>query len=662
VVLTLVTLMTSLLAFLAYALTACRTISWWEGSSYALAASTLGITGPPGSLLLTLIGWVAYHVPLVDPVAFRLNLVNSLIAAAAAAVVTRLSIGLSTPPGQRPAAADLFAGCVAGLAFAFSLSVWGQAVRFVPYVLSAAFAALILAVATAWWRRGAREEAAGAIFLIFLLLGLDFSVHRTNVLLLPAILAWLTLRRPGGWLKPARWGALIGGLALGLAFHLLLIPIARRHPWFDIGEPRDLARFWDYVSLKMMGGGFLVRLWPRSADFVTVQLADYGAFLEANLAPAGGWPPASLLAAALILLGWVACFRSDSRRALGLLVFYLCASLGAVVYFNMPAHYFRAMDRHYVPSLALLAPMLGVGASWLLRRAAAAPGGLGRALAPVAAILLVLVPANALRANYRTCDLSRVRLTEAYARNALQTLPLNALLLTNGDNDTFPLWFLQRVEGVRPDVTVINLSLTNTGWFPAQLRRKDPSLAGLLDGREPPDPRMVQDSTVHIELPDRRGGFDARLQGLVLGQDFVALDLLRRVGGKRPLCVACTVPPQVLAWLWPHLRPDGLAYRFALGTEPPDGTAGLRRKLLGRMDYTGVADSSIVLDEASRQICGNYVAVLGQLAYAQFQAGDGAGCLETLGFIDARVPPARLGADSKALGELRTDALALTRK
>ena len=87
-------------------------------------------------------------------------------------------------------------------------------------------------------------------------------------------------------------------------------------------------------------------------------------------------------------------------------------------------------------------------------------------------ITLLLVPGIMAQQNWDDHDRSGRYNTLNVANNYLNSCAPNAILFTNGDNDTFPLWYAQEVEGIRTDIKIVNLSLFNTDWYVDQMRRK----------------------------------------------------------------------------------------------------------------------------------------------------------------------------------------------
>jgi len=125
--------------------TSYRTITWWDNASYSLAAVTLGIPAPPGSLLLTLLGWIVTKLPLGVSDIFSLNLFAGVLAAFTSGLVCFIAMKLIQRTGQIKAIESregsfvvVLAGSVLGsLAIAFSETLWLHAIKFTPYILTA---------------------------------------------------------------------------------------------------------------------------------------------------------------------------------------------------------------------------------------------------------------------------------------------------------------------------------------------------------------------------------------------------------------------------------------------------------------------------------------------------------------------------------------------
>ena len=153
------------------------------------------------------------------------------------------------------------------------------------------------------------------------------------------------------------------------------------------------------------------------------------------------------------------------------LTLFILTGLAIVIYLNQTPIQPRERDYAYAGSFYAFAIWIGLGVlaivEWLGKKSKNVPLSAG-----VTVICLFLVPGIMAKENYNDHDRSGRYTARDIAYDYLNSCEPNAILFTNGDNDTFPLWYLQEVEGVRTDVRVVNLMLLNMDWYVDQMNRK----------------------------------------------------------------------------------------------------------------------------------------------------------------------------------------------
>ncbi|MDT8304697.1 MAG: DUF2723 domain-containing protein [Anaerolineae bacterium] len=401
----------ALLAFLTYWRSLAPDLTWAyygaDGGELITAAVTLGVPHPPGYPTYVLLGHLFAKLPIGD-IPYRFNLFSAVAMSAAIAFAGATAFQLLASSSRTRASAAF----ATALTFAFLSLPWQQALITEVYALNMAIVALLL------WAVLTRRPAPVAGFL----LGLAITAHLTSLLLVPAVLS-LTARR--------QWPLLAAATLIGLAPFLALPVLARSGSPLVWGQPQHLDGWWWLVS------GELYR-----PNLFAVPLGEAAARL-------GRWLWSEQLALpVLALIGalplarrseGIVSTRSILLAATGFLYLLVAASYGppgAAVLF--------------LPGLAcavlLLAPLFSRLGPWSL-------------LLPTALLLL----------NFSTLDLSANREARNLAQPLLHEAPREAILLTEGDATTFTLWYLQEVEGQRPDIAVIDRNLFGFDWYRQQL-------------------------------------------------------------------------------------------------------------------------------------------------------------------------------------------------
>lgn len=326
------------------------------------------------------------------------------------------------------------------------------------------------------------------------------------------------------------------------------------------------------------------------------------------------------------LLGLIGAFfhyKRHQRDFWVVMLLFIMTGLAIVVYLNQYPHQPRERDYAYAGSFYAFAIWIGLGVAalsdFLKKRIPETISASGITL-----ISLIAVPGLMAAENWDDHDRSNRYTARDFGANYLESCEKNAVIFTNGDNDTFPLWYNQEVEGVRTDMRVCNLSYLQTDWYIDQMKSKayeseplpisfnhdqyvqgtrdviyllsDPRVKGAvelskaLDFVKDDDPRtkltqadnasyipskklflkvdkeaVIRNKVVPAELYDQIVDtifIDFGSRNYLVKDELMVLDMIAHSNWERPLYFAITVGRDKYLGLQDYFQLEGFAYRF----------------------------------------------------------------------------------------------------
>jgi hypothetical protein len=521
-------------AFALYALTLAPTIAFWDTSEYIATAHIMGIPHPPGNPLFVALAkaWSTILAPTGLSVAVRINLLAAITSACATGflflVAHRVLRGFVDD--RRFA---LVGASVSALLGATAFTVWNQSnVNEKVYTVSMLVIGAVSWLAVRWYDRRAEPGSERLLLWAGFLLILGSTNHTMSVLPGPALLLLVLLAAPSLLIRPAFLGRAALLVVVGLSFNFILPIRASLDPRINEAEPVCTSLTGAAAAIYTNGrsgcedlGATLTReqyqtppVTQRKSPF-RAQMAMYLQYfdwqwsrgLDRSALPSPLRLPFTVLFFTLGVAGLYVAWRSD--RVLFSYVGVLAATLtvGLVVYLNFEygyslspeitdpdLHEVRERDYFFIAGFMFWGCLAGMGLSWMWHTFATALGGARRYAVTAPVLLLAAVP---LVFNWPWASRAGDYAAYDWAYDLLMSVEPYAILFTNGDNDTFPLWYMQEVENVRSDVTVIVGQYLYTTWYVGQLKRHtapgaqrafDPDLVpGLYEDRPAPTRSIV---------------------------------------------------------------------------------------------------------------------------------------------------------------------------
>ncbi|MDL1892254.1 DUF2723 domain-containing protein [Sphingobacteriales bacterium CHB3] len=429
--------------------------------------------------------------------------------------------------------------------------------------------------------------------------------------------------------------ALLSGVMIffGYTTYTSVIIRANENPPMNENDPSNLARLTSYLGREQYGDApFVKRRYsqePQHQGIYTNYTSDMDFLIRYQLnhmffrymgwnfvGSEGDYQDAGVSAkdtfAIPLLIGLFGFYyhvRRDWKMGLTLLAAFIVLGPLLALYQNQQEPQPRERDYFYVGAYYIFSVWIAIGIVGIIdtlrKKITVSP----TAIAAASVVLFLgAIPVNLVRVNFESHDRRGDYVAWDYSYNILQTCEPDAILFTNGDNDTFPLWYLQDVEGIRRDVRIVNLSLVNTPWYIQQMKNKPyyteaKAVPISLSDRQIQVIQPIQFEARSMSLPVpaevysrfgvtdttwvNKGKVDFTMRptlrfgevSAIRVQDILVQDIVMTNKWERPIYFAVTCSPDSKIGLDDYLWFNGLAWRL----EPhkiPSQDAGINPEIL----------------------------------------------------------------------------------
>jgi hypothetical protein len=320
--------------------------------------------------------------------------------------------------------------------------------------------------------------------------------------------------------------------------------------------------------------------------------------------------------------------REGKQQFLVVMLLFLMTGLAIVVYLNQTPLQPRERDYAYAGSFYAFAIWIGMGVGMISEKVRVKSAKYATALAILSAIACLLVPIQMASQTWDDHDRSGRYTCRDFGANYLNSMQRDGhpIILTNGDNDTFPLWYNHEVEGVRTDTRVVNMEYLQTDWYIDQMKRQaydSPPLPISLSHEDYKEGRMeyVPIDTDSIAI----GPATISLKGKkgLYKNELMVLDMLLQANWERSVYMSISMGSDILPFLRDHLVLEGLAYRISpTATTQRIDVERLYDNIMHRFRYGGLSTKGIYVDEDVKRMANTHQLIMGVLIDSLLQRGD----------------------------------------